>query len=89
MTTFEKLLENYWIVKDQREEEYNNIKRDMSDELQTFIKNKLGYKLIINPYLIKLEKIPGIPQTFMGIQEFETKLDYVFLCLILKLIDIK
>ena len=30
-----------------------------------------------------MEKIPGKPQEFMGIQEFETKLEYVFLCLIL------
>ena len=30
-----------------------------------------------------MEKIPGKPQEFMGIQEFDTKLEYVFLCLIL------
>ena len=83
MTTFEKLLENYWFVKDINEEEYNNVKNDISDEMQNFIKNKLGYKLIVNPYVIKLEKIPGIPQSFMGILEFETKLEYMFLCLIL------
>ena len=59
MTTFEKLLENYWFIKEQNEEEYNSIKRDLTEETQNFIKNKLGYKLISNPYLIKLEKIPG------------------------------
>ena len=83
MTTFEKLLENYWFVKDQNEEEYNYIKKDLTDDMQNFIKQKLGYKLIINPYLIKLEKIPGIPKEFMGIQEFENKMEYMFLCLIL------
>ena len=83
MTTFEKLLENYWFIKDQDEEEYNNIKRDLTEETQNFIKNKLGYKLITNPYLIKLEKIPGIPKEFMGIQEFDSKMEYMFLCLIL------
>lgn len=83
MTTFEKLLENYWFVKDQNEEEYNYIKKDLTDDIQNFIKQKLGYKLIINPYLIKLEKIPGIPKEFMGIQEFENKMEYMFLCLIL------
>ena len=83
MTTFEKLLENYWFVKDQNEEEYNYIKRDLTDETQNFIKHKLGYKLIVNPYVIKLEKVPGVPKTFMGIQEFETKMEYIFLCLIL------
>ena len=83
MTTFEKLLENYWFIKDQDEEEYNNIKRDLTEETQNFIKNKLGYKLITNPYLIKLEKIPGIPKEFMGIQDFDSKMEYMFLCLIL------
>ena len=83
MTTFEKLLENYWFVKEIDVDTYNSIKRNLTDEVQEFIKNKLGYKLIINPYVIKMEKIPGKPQEFMGIQEFDTKLEYVFLCLIL------
>ena len=83
MTTFEKLLENYWFVKDKNEEEYNSVKQDITEEMQSFIKNKLGYKLIVNPYLIKLEKVPGVPKSFMGILEFETKLEYMFLCLIL------
>ena len=87
MTTFEKLLENYWFVKELNQESYNLIKQDLNNEVQDFIKNKLGYKLIVNPYLIKMEKIPGKPQEFMGIQEFETKLEYVFLCLIFIYLD--
>lgn len=83
MTTFEKLLENYWFVKDVNVDEYNLVKRDLSDETQEFIKNKLGYRLIVNPYIIKMEKIPGKPQSFMGIETFNSKLEYVFLCLIL------
>lgn len=83
MTTFEKLLENYWFVKEIDEEGYNEIKRDLNNETQEFIKNKLGYKLIVNPYVIKMEKIPGKPQAFMGIENFNSKLEYIFLCLIL------
>lgn len=83
MTTFEKLLENYWFVKELNPDNYNMVKQDLTTETQDFIKNKLGYKLIVNPYLIKLEKIPGKPQSFMGIQIFDTKLEYIFLCLIL------
>lgn len=83
MTTFEKLLENYWFVKDINVEEYNLVKRDLDEEIQEFIKNKLGYKLIVNPYIIKMEKIPGKPQSFMGIETFNSKLEYIFLCLIL------
>ena len=83
MTTFEKLLENYWFVKDLNQDEYNSIKQDLDAETQSFIKNKLGYKLIVNPYIIKMEKIPGKPQSFMGIDKFNSKLEYIFLCLIL------
>lgn len=83
MTTFEKLLENYWFVKDIDVDEYNSIKRDLNSDTQEFIKNKLGYKLIVNPYVIKMEKVPGKPQTFMGIEKFNSKLEYIFLCLIL------
>lgn len=83
MTTFEKLLENYWFVRDIDVDTYNSIKRDLNNETQEFIKNKLGYKLIVNPYVIKMEKIPGKPQAFMGIESFNSKLEYVFLCLIL------
>ena len=83
MTTFEKLLENYWFVKDVDIEQYNYVKRELNSDTQDFIKNKLGYKLIVNPYIIKMEKIPGKPQKFMGIQSFNSKLEYIFLCLIL------
>ena len=83
MTTFEKLLENYWFVKDLDIEQYNYVKRELNSDTQDFIKNKLGYKLIVNPYIIKMEKIPGKPQKFMGIQSFNSKLEYIFLCLIL------
>ena len=65
MTTFEKLLENYWFVRDIDVDIYNSIKKDLTEEIQDFIKNKLGYKLIVNPYVIKMEKIPGRPQSFM------------------------
>ena len=65
MTTFEKLLENYWFVKELNPENYNMVKQDLTTGTQDFIKNKLGYKLIVNPYLIKLEKIPQEERLFM------------------------
>ena len=83
ITSLDILLENYWILKDQDSEKYENIRSGLTEEEIQFIKHKLGYKLIINPYLVKLEKIPGIPNEFMGILEFQSKLDYLFLCMIL------
>ena len=57
MKVLEELLENYWILNDQDNEKYEQIRQELDDKTVNFIKQKLGYKLIINPYLIKLEKI--------------------------------
>lgn len=89
MTSLDILLENYWILKEQDTEKYESIRSNLTKEEQDFIKYKLGYKLIVNPYLIKLEKIPGIPKAYMGITEFQSKLEYVFLCLILLFLEDK
>ena len=62
MKVLEELLEDYWILNDQDNEKYEQIRQELDDKTVNFIKQKLGYKLIINPYLIKLEKIPGIPK---------------------------
>lgn len=89
MTSLDALLENYWILREKDPEEYENIISNITKEEQEFIKQKLGYKLIINPYLIKLEKIPGVPRAWMGITEFQSKLEYVFLCMILMFLETK
>lgn len=89
MKPIELLLEKYWIVKEMDEDNYNKIKTELDEQTQTFIKDKLGYKIIANPYIIKLEKIPGKPQSFMGIQEFTNKLEYLFLCMILIYLETK
>lgn len=89
MTSLDYLLENYWIVREQDSEKYESIRRDLTEEEIDFIKHKLGYKLIVNPYLIKMEKVPGIPKAFMGIMDFQTKLEYIFLCLILLFLEDK
>lgn len=89
MTSLDILLENYWILSELDREKYEFVKSNLTTQEREFIKNKLGYKLISNPYLIKLEKIPGIPKTWMGITEFQSKLEYVFLCMILLFLESK
>lgn len=89
MTSLDQLLENYWFVREQDKEKYEEIRRNLTEKEADFIKHKLGYKLIVNPYIIKLEKVPGIPKAFMGIQEFQSKLEYLFLCLILLFLEDK
>ena len=89
MTSLDTLLENYWILREQDSETYEAIMSNITKDEQEFIKQKLGYKLIVNPYLIKLEKIPGVPKAWMGISEFQSKLEYVFLCMILLFLENK
>lgn len=84
----EILLENFWIIKDQDKDLYNRIK-DASPKFKNFLEEKLGLKLIINPYMIKLEKLPGKAEPWMGIQEFEEKIEYAFLCLLLIFLEDK
>ena len=41
---------------------------------------QLGWNLIVNESVIKLEKVPPKAMAWMGIQEFQEKLDYCLLC---------
>lgn len=86
MKEFEVLLENYWVIKEQDKELYQALK-DASPRLKPFLESKLGYRLAINPYLIKLEKLPGKVESWMGIEEFEDRLEYAFLCLLLVFLE--
>lgn len=82
------LLERFWILKEQDKELYYYYK-NLDRETKDFIREKLGYNLIINQHLIKLEKVPESPKPWMGIKGFSETTDYVFLCLLLSFIEDK
>lgn len=88
MNAFEILLENYWIIKSADRDLYYRVK-DSAEEYETFLRDKVGYRLIVNPNLIKLEKTPGKPEPWMGIQGFDQPLDYAFLCFALAFLEDK
>jgi uncharacterized protein (TIGR02678 family) len=88
MNTLEILLENYWILKSKDRDLYYQVK-DSIQEYEAFLLDKVGYRLIVNPILIKLEKIPGKPEPWMGIQDFDQPLDYAFLCYVLAFLEDK
>ena len=79
ITSLDILLENFWILKDFDTEKYEKIRSNLTEDEIKFIKQKLGYKLIINSYLIKLEKL----------EDFNTKHEYFFLCMILLFLEDK
>lgn len=88
MNTLEKLLSRRWFVKAVNKEEYYQIKDEIG-QYQDFLSEKLGYHLIVNPYVIKLEKIPAVPENWMGIMEFTEPLEYIFFCLVLMFLEDK
>lgn len=88
MKELEILLEKYWISKDESKELYYRIK-DSIPSFKTFLAEKLGYQVIVNPNLIKLEKIPGKAEAWMGINDFDSKMEYAFLCILLMFLEDK
>ncbi|TJX14949.1 TIGR02678 family protein [Tissierella creatinini] len=86
MKNLEKLLENYWILKDDDKETYYSIK-DSLPEYMDFLNEKLGYHVIMNPNMIKLEKLPGKAESWMGIHAFDSTMEYAFLCLVLMFLE--
>lgn len=84
----EYLLNNYWCVKETNPIEYIKIKNNL-DYYKDFIQNKLGSRLIVNDRFIKLEKIPSVPKSYMGISDFTDTLEYTILFIILLFLEDK
>lgn len=88
MHTLELLLSKRWILKERDRELYYRVKDELGT-LKKFLMEKLGYQVVVNPYLIKVEKIPAKLENWMGIQEFTEPIEYVFFCLILMFLEDK
>ena len=90
MRTLEILLSRRWILKARDKELYYQIKEALSEgEEKKFLMEKLGYQVIVNPYMIKVEKIPAEVENWMGISEFREPIEYVFFCMILMFLEDK
>lgn len=86
MREFEALLENFWIIKEQDKDLYQQVK-DALPTLKPVIENKLGYRLVVNPSLLKMEKIPGRAEEWMGIPAFDRPMEYALFCLLLVFLE--
>ncbi len=81
------LLNNFWILKKEKESEFYQIRGKLK-ELREFANNKLGCDIICNSKLIKLEKLPILVESTFQIEEFDNPLDYVlFVALLIYLED--
>lgn len=86
MNALEILLSRRWILKSRDRELYYQMK-DEAGELKKFLIEKMGYQLIVNPYLVKVEKLPAKAERWMGIQDFTAPIEYAFFCLILMFLE--
>lgn len=88
MEEVELLLNRRWILKSEDKELYYKV-RDSIGEIRKFATEKMGCQVLENSLLVKLEKIPAIPEPFMGIGEFTSKEEYAFLCVLLMFLEDK
>lgn len=88
MNEMRALLENYWICREEDRELYNKVKRELP-KFQRFVREQLGWKLLNNEHMLKLEKLPAHAESFMGIQEFQEVRDYAILCVVLMFLEDK
>ena len=84
----EQLLNKRWILKSEDKELYYKV-RDSIGEIRKFASDKLGCQIIENALLVKMEKIPVVAECFMGIQDFSSKEEYAFLCILLMFLEDK
>lgn len=85
---FVDLLENYLILKERDKDLYYDVK-DNIDKYKSFIYDNLAYDIIIKDDFIKLEKIPVIPEEWMGINEFTEIKEYIFFILLITFLEDK
>lgn len=82
------LLYNTVIFKEKDKEIYYRVK-DNIKKFKNFIVEKLGYEIIIRGDFIKLQKLPGIAESYMGIEEFVSNKEYVMFMLLLIFLEDK
>lgn len=80
------LIERYWIERREDKLLFDQTRRELP-RCQRFYTEQLGWRVIINERILKLEKIPAVAESFMGIQEFTEISDYAFLCALLVFLD--
>lgn len=88
MKELEVLLNERWILKSEEKDLYYKT-RDSIREIRKFATDKMGCQVIENSLLVKMEKIPAIPESFMGIADFTSKEEYALLCILLMFLEDK
>ena len=86
MKELEVLMNKRWVLKSEDKDLYYRV-RDALGEVRKYSNEKLGCQIIDNALMVKMEKIPVIPESFMGIKEFSSREEYVYLCGLLMFLE--
>lgn len=90
MNILEILLNRRWILKSRERELYYQVKEALaSGGEKKFLREKLGYQIIVNQHMIKVEKLPAAVENWMGISEFSDTIEYEFFCIVLMFLEDK
>ncbi|MEK4230361.1 TIGR02678 family protein [Solibacillus sp. FSL H8-0538] len=82
------LLQYYWILREEQPDIYR-IVREREKVLRRYIDEKFGMRLIVHQHFIKLEKIPVMAESWMGIKQFSETMDYTVFCCALGFLESK
>lgn len=82
MYEFRALLDRFWVTRADDRELYFSLKRALPD-YRRLVNELLGWNLVVNESVVKLEKVPPKAMPWMGIQSFQEPLDYCLLCAVL------
>lgn len=82
MKNTELLLSRRWIIKSEDRDLYYQIK-DNAKSLRPLFLDKAGFSLMIHPLFIRLDKVPGKSEPWMGITSFTTVKEYQMFCFLL------
>lgn len=80
------LIHHFWVLRKDDPAMYQQI-RERQKVLQRYVNDKLGLQLHVRRHFIKLEKVPVKPESWMGIQHFQTPFDYMIFCYALAYIE--
>ena len=82
MYEFRYLLDRFWVTRGGDKELYFTVKRALP-QYRRFLNEQLGWNLVVNEAVVKLEKVPPKAMAWMGIEGFQDTLDYCLLCALL------
>ncbi len=88
MEAAKALIENCWIDKKKDKELYMKVRRKLP-RCQKFFREQLGWTIINNEQILKVEKIPAHAESYMGITDFMESRDYCLFCVVLSFLEDK